>query len=174
MYTTCVFCSSVLWDWDCASVPLLLGPAEDERGGQEVGGKTHGRLLERSTRGCGQPLQAAHRSDTSLCSFGIYIKIHKITDSEKKKKSFLFPFLQSHRVSQKLWRPTPGRASGLLPWHIDSWSPNSPGTKSTASAGNSSADNSVHSTFSHWRGHYSDDPPCNTGTLLRNVADVSH
>lgn len=93
MYTTCVFCSSVLWDWDCASVPLLLGPAEDERGGQEVGGKTHGRLLERSTRGCGQPLQAAHRSDTSLCSFGIYIKIHKITDSEKKKRSpssFLF------------------------------------------------------------------------------------
>lgn len=66
MFTLCVFSRSVLRDRDRASVPLLLGTAEDECGGQAVGEKTHGRLLERSPRGCGQPVQTAHRSDTSL------------------------------------------------------------------------------------------------------------
>lgn len=60
---TCDFCSSGLWDRHRASVPLLLGAAEDERGGQEAGGKTHGRLLKRGTGGRGQPLQTAHKSD---------------------------------------------------------------------------------------------------------------
>lgn len=69
--------------------------------------------------------------------------------------------LQSHTVSQRLWRATPGRASGSLPWLIDSWNPNSPGTKSRASAGTSpSADNTVHSTCSDSWGNYIKAPRC--------------
>ena len=72
---------------------------------------------------------------------------------ERNRLTWLCLSPQSHRVSQRLWRATPGRASGLLPWHTDSWSPNSPGTKSRASAGTSPfADNTVHSTCSYWRG----------------------
>lgn len=81
MCTTCVFCSSVLWDRYRASVPLLLGLAEDECGGPEAGGKTHGRLLERSTGGRGQPLQTAHRSDTSpVCKMfrALKLKVKKL------------------------------------------------------------------------------------------------
>lgn len=62
----CDFWSSALWDWNRASDPFLLGPAEDECGGQKVGRETHGRLPERGTGGCSQPLQTKHKSDISL------------------------------------------------------------------------------------------------------------
>lgn len=88
MWLMHLFSSSVLWDRDCASVPLLLDPAEDERGGQEVGGKTHGCLFERSARGCGQPLQAAYRSD-SLSMFSLSSSV--VLLSPYKAKNRLLP-----------------------------------------------------------------------------------
>ena len=43
--------------------------------------------------------------------------------------------VQFRRASGRLWRPTPGRASGSSPWPTASWSPSSPGTGCRTSTG---------------------------------------
>ena len=81
----------------CASVPLLLGPAEDERGGAAPGRETHGLLPKGGARGGGQALHRGLRwaadgglptrahlgagpegSRLDTLAFFIHIDVHKL------------------------------------------------------------------------------------------------
>lgn len=132
------FPPSVVRDRNRASLPLLLDAAEDECGGQALGGETHGRLLKRGAGGGDESVQGAHRSGSpSLCSVSSSAPCWTSVTRD------LVPSLQCQPALWTPWTSTPGRASGWSLWPIGSWSPNSPGTKSTTWAGNVSADNCV-------------------------------